>query len=241
MERKQFTFYRSYLDAIRRLPKKEQGNIVLAICNYALDETIPSALSPIADTVFTLVKPTLDASRRKAEAGNCGGKTQANAKQTASKREANAKQSASKTQANVKQTASEKEKEKEREKEGEIEIEKENECSIYSSSDLRGAPGIPGASPPIISLPLNDGSAFEIFQSDIDMWSNLYPAVDVMQQLRNMAGWIDGNPSKRKTRSGIKRFVNGWLAKEQNKGGDKATNARSGFAYNGDFEEGTSL
>ena len=230
MERKQFTFYRSYLDAIRRLPKKEQGNIVLAICNYALDETIPSALSPIADTVFTLVKPTLDASRRKAEAGNCGGKTKATAKQTASK-----------TQANVKQTVSEKEKEKEREKEGEIEIEKENECSISSSSDLRGAPGIPGASPPTISLPLNDGSAFEIFQSDVDRWSNLYPAVDVMQQLRNMAGWIDGNPSKRKTRSGIKRFVNSWLAKEQNKGGDKAANARSGFAYCGDFEEGTSL
>ena len=230
MERKQFTFYRSYLDAIRRLPKKEQGNIVLAICNYALDETIPSALSPIADTVFTLVKPTLDASRRKAEAGNCGGKTKATAKQTASK-----------TQANVKQTVSEKEKEKEKEKEGEIEIEKENECSISSSSDLRGAPGMPGASPPIISLPLNDGSSFEIFQSDIDVWSNLYPAVDVMQQLRNMAGWIDGNPSKRKTRSGIKRFVNSWLAKEQNKGGDRATNAKSGFAYNADFEEGTSL
>ena len=230
MERKQFTFYRSYLDAIRRLPKKEQGNIVLAICNYALDETIPSALSPIADTVFTLVKPTLDASRRKAEAGNCGGKTKATAKQTASK-----------TQANVKQTVSEKEREKEKEKEGEIEIEKENECSISSSSDLRGAPGMPGASPPTISLPLNDGSAFEIFQPDIDMWSNLYPAVDVMQQLRNMAGWIDGNPSKRKTRSGIKRFVNSWLAKEQNKGGDKAANARSGFAYCGDFEEGTSL
>ena len=230
MERKQFTFYRSYLDAIRRLPKKEQGNIVLAICNYALDETIPSALSPIADTVFTLVKPTLDASRRKAEAGNCGGKTKATAKQTASK-----------TQANVKQTVSEKEREKEKEKEGEIEIEKENECSISSSSDLRGAPGMPGASPPTISLPLNDGSAFEIFQSDIDMWSNLYPAVDVMQQLRNMAGWIDGNPSKRKTRSGIKRFVNSWLAKEQNKGGERATNAKSGFAYNTDFEEGTSL
>ena len=230
MERKQFTFYRSYLDAIRRLPKKEQGNIVLAICNYALDETIPSALSPIADTVFTLVKPTLDASRRKAEAGNCGGKTKATAKQTASK-----------TQANVKQTVSEKEREKEKEKEGEIEIEKENECSISSSSDLRGAPGMPGASPPTISLPLNDGSAFEIFQSDVDRWSNLYPAVDVMQQLRNMAGWIDGNPSKRKTRSGIKRFVNSWLAKEQNKGGDKAANARSGFAYCGDFEEGTSL
>ena len=141
----------------------------------------------------------------------------------------------------MKQTASEKEREKEKEKEGEIEIEKENECSISFSSELGVAPETPGASPPIISLPLNDGSAFEIFQSDVDLWSNLYPAVDVMQQLRNMAGWIDGNPSKRKTRSGIKRFVNSWLAKEQNKGGDRANNAKSGFAYNGDFEEGTSL
>lgn len=228
MERKQFTFYRSYLEAINRLPKKEQGNIVLAICNYALNETIPESLSPIADTVFTLVKPTLDASRRKAEAGKRGGKSEAESKQSESKREANAKQTAS-------------EKEREKEKEIEIEIEKENECSISSSTALRGAPGIPGASPPIISLPLNDGSAFEIFQSDIDMWSNLYPAVDVMQQLRNMAGWIDGNPSKRKTRSGIRRFVNSWLAKEQNKGGDRATNAKSGFTYNADFEEGTSL
>ena len=40
-----------------------------------------------------------------------------------------------------------------------------------------------------------------------------------MQELRNMKGWLDANPNKRKTHSGMQRFINGWLAKEQNKGG----------------------
>ena len=52
----------------------------------------------------------------------------------------------------------------------------------------------------------------------MDEWSELYPAVDVMQELRKMAGWLDANPSKRKTKRGILRFVNGWLAREQDKG-----------------------
>ena len=124
MERKQFTFYRSYLDAIIRLPKKEQGAILLAICQYALNESEPTGLSPIAETVFTLVRPTLDAGRRKANAGEAGGKTEAKQKQTASKTEAKQKQTASKTEAKQKQTA----REKEGEVEIEVEIEKENEC-----------------------------------------------------------------------------------------------------------------
>ena len=34
------------------------------------------------------------------------------------------------------------------------------------------------------------------------------------------------NPKKRKTQSGILRFVNGWLSKEQDKGGGKAYGER---------------
>ena len=34
-----------------------------------------------------------------------------------------------------------------------------------------------------------------------------------------MAGWLDANPTRRKTKAGIRRFVNGWLAKEQDRGG----------------------
>ena len=70
----------------------------------------------------------------------------------------------------------------------------------------------------VFTLPLNTGEAHFISQEDVDEWSSLYPAVDVMQQLRNMKGWLDANPSKRKTKKGIRRFIVNWLSKEQDKG-----------------------
>ena len=70
-----------------------------------------------------------------------------------------------------------------------------------------------------IRLELNDKSLFPIFDDDLDKWRDLYPAVNVEQELRNMVGWIDGNPTRRKTKSGIKKFINSWLSKEQDQGG----------------------
>jgi len=70
-----------------------------------------------------------------------------------------------------------------------------------------------------IRLQLNDKSMFPIFDDDLVKWRDLYPSVNVEQELRNMVGWIDGNPTKRKTKTGIKKFVNGWLSKEQDQGG----------------------
>lgn len=69
----------------------------------------------------------------------------------------------------------------------------------------------------IISLPLNKTDTFhDVVESDVAEYLEIYPAVDVMQELRNMLGWIKANPTKRKTAGGIKKFINGWLAKEQN-------------------------
>jgi len=76
-----------------------------------------------------------------------------------------------------------------------------------------------GAEPAVITLLLNDKTEHPVFQSQIDKWVELYPAVDVMQELRGMVGWIDANPQKRKTKSGISKFINSWLAKAQNQGG----------------------
>lgn len=42
MERAQFTFYRSYRDALRELPPKEFKAAVMAICDYALDGKEPN-------------------------------------------------------------------------------------------------------------------------------------------------------------------------------------------------------
>ena len=69
----------------------------------------------------------------------------------------------------------------------------------------------------VLNLPLNDGSLFGITQDQVDKWAGLYPAVDIMQELRNMQGWLDSNPKKRKTKAGILRFINGWLSREQDK------------------------
>jgi hypothetical protein len=82
--------------------------------------------------------------------------------------------------------------------------------------------------PPVISLPLNDGTFFDVSENDRAKWSQLYPNVDVLQQLRNMAGWCDANPSKRKTRNGIKRFITSWLAREQDKGRGPVAPAQQG-------------
>lgn len=45
--------------------------------------------------------------------------------------------------------------------------------------------------------------------------------MDVEQELRRMIAWLDSNPIKRKTRRGIERFINNWLARTQDFGGSK--------------------
>ena len=75
------------------------------------------------------------------------------------------------------------------------------------------------SAPPAIVLLLNDKSEYPIFQEAVDKWAELYPAVNIMQELRKMAGWLDANPKRRKTKQGILRFVNAWLSKAQDQGG----------------------
>lgn len=71
--------------------------------------------------------------------------------------------------------------------------------------------------PVVITLTLNDKSQFPVTETDMRNWQELYPAVNILQELRNMKGWLDSNPSKRKTKAGIRRFINGWLSREQDK------------------------
>ena len=118
--RSQFTFYRSFFEAVFKIKNKAaRAEAYDAICKYALFNDAPDVdkMSDAAAIAFMLIKPNLDASRRKAKSGKSGGSS----KQTASKTDANSKQSGSKTEASDKQEqpASEKEKEKEKEKENE--------------------------------------------------------------------------------------------------------------------------
>ena len=69
----------------------------------------------------------------------------------------------------------------------------------------------------IFEIPTNTGEGYPFFQADIDLYKSLYPSVDVEQEMRKMVGWSDANPTKRKTKVGMKRFVNAWLSREQDK------------------------
>lgn len=131
MKRDQFTFYRSYYEALKTLPAKELKAAILAICAYALDEE-PPQLSGIVNSVFVLIRPTLDSGRKKAEnrgnkpeqAKNKPEQTGTNEEQPKHTRRTNKEHAKNKSE----QTDKEKEGEKEGEREGEVE--REDDMSI---------------------------------------------------------------------------------------------------------------
>lgn len=108
MERSQFTFYRSFWEAVKELPPKGRADVICAVCEYVFEEH-EQQLAGVSKAIFSLIKPTLDTAARKATNGKLGG---------------------SKTKANGKQNENEKEKEKEKEKEEEKEVEIEKEFYI---------------------------------------------------------------------------------------------------------------
>lgn len=85
------------------------------------------------------------------------------------------------------------------------------------------SPALP-VPPPAILIPVNDGSEAPISEAEVAEFSKLYPAVEVLAELRKMRGWALANPAKRKTRGGLLRFVTSWLGKEQDKGGSRVNN-----------------
>lgn len=119
--RSQFTFYDSFYRALSRIKKKaDRADAYDAIVAYALtgEEPDMGKLSDAAAIAFEVIRPNLDASRRKAASGKQGGKAK---KQTASKPEANE----SNEEANGKQ-------EKEQEKEKEQDKDKDKEQMLYN-------------------------------------------------------------------------------------------------------------
>lgn len=71
--------------------------------------------------------------------------------------------------------------------------------------------------PPIVEIVLNDGSMHGIYQNDVDAYKSYYPAIDIVLELRKAAAWCYSNPSNRKTKRGVSRFINGWLSRAQDK------------------------
>lgn len=74
MARDSFVFYRSFFEAISLMPPEVQAEVYPALVEYALNGKEPKGLSDIAQGVFILVKPNIDASITRIENGKRFGK-----------------------------------------------------------------------------------------------------------------------------------------------------------------------
>ena len=86
-------------------------------------------------------------------------------------------------------------------------------------------------------MKLNTGETYEPDQADILAWQKAYQAVDVYQELNAMESWLDANATRRKTKRGIKRFINSWLARAQDKGGSPMVKAKTTSSKNVNIED----
>lgn len=85
---------------------------------------------------------------------------------------------------------------------------------------------------PVITIPLVDKTEHPVSLVQLDEWTAAYPAVDVMQQLRNMRQWCLGNPAKRKTSRGVNAFIVRWLSDKQDKPAQQVNADRSRSNFN---------
>lgn len=70
----------------------------------------------------------------------------------------------------------------------------------------------------IMTFPLaKKGETFAVTQPDIDEWGESFPGIDLLQELRHCLQWSRDNPTRRKTRAGIRRHITSWLAKAQDR------------------------
>lgn len=121
------------------------------------------------------------------------------------------------------------------EKEKEIEIDKEKEienkyiCPEVNSGQPQPKAEIepscskaelkvetePAQADVFIKLPLINGDDYLVTKEYVKELKELYPAVDVEQALRSMRGWLGSHPKNKKTPRGIKRFITGWISRDQ--------------------------
>ena len=70
---------------------------------------------------------------------------------------------------------------------------------------------------PIVGNGNGDGDAYPITAEQILEFRQAYPGVNVIGALKQMRAWSIANPKLRKTKRGMLRFVNSWLARAQDR------------------------
>jgi hypothetical protein len=145
-KRKQFTFYWSFYDALADLPPEQAKEGLWIIVTYALTGQMPEVeMEPAIGVAFKLIKPVLDAARKKSNGAMNSQekqKKQKEEKTLAAQQISDApKQDGDRITAGCPQDAvKEKEVEIEKENESEVEVEIENEIEKESFTHMGSVP-----------------------------------------------------------------------------------------------------
>lgn len=205
MARDSVVFYKSFYEAISTLQPDEKLKAMEYIMEYALYDREPDG-NTAAYGMFLMARPQIDANNRRYESGKKGGRPSGD-NQTETKEEPKENQIITKLKPKHNQTET---KDEPKEKVNVKENVKEKDNNTFAPDDV-------DTSPCAGRFPLNDGTLYEVTENDVDTFQQLYPGIDVRQELRNIEGWCMANPKNRKTRSGAKRFLNGWMSRAQNR------------------------
>lgn len=64
----------------------------------------------------------------------------------------------------------------------------------------------------VLTFPtFGEGRDWFLTASQVAHWSTLYPALDVLQECRQACAWVEANPTRRKTKRGMPKFLTAWL------------------------------
>lgn len=198
-----FVMYTDYAEHIKLLSMEQRGCLFTAIIAYASETELPE-MDGMTQMAFSFIKAQMNRDiekyqetvEKRREAGKLGGRPKANGFSDKAKK-ANG---FSEKQMKAKKPDT------------------DNVNDNDTDNDLKdiSAPVDSCESPCAGKFLLNDQTEYMISENDVETFQQLYPGIDVRQELRTIEAWCLSNQKNRKTRNGAKRFLNAWLSRAQN-------------------------
>lgn len=210
--------YFSYARTLSALSPEQVGLVVMAAIQYAQDGTTPT-LEPICKLALDFIKEDIDRAGAKYDA-LCEKNRENARKRWDAQAEEDANASEEMRPHETECQTCEREGEGKGKRKGDTASADADACAepVDTASPPKPKKAAPvDDSPVIVMLPLNDGTEYPLTENLAAEYAELYPAVDVPQQFRGMRAWSLGHPNKRKTRRGVRAFINSWLNREQNR------------------------
>lgn len=107
--------------------------------------------------------------------------------------------------------------------------------SLAPSCDDNAAPSAPSTSQPdnsqdvLLVMPCTGGRSWTVTRGYLDGVRDAYPGIDLLSECRKAKVWLEANPRRKKTYTGMKAFLTSWFSRAQNHQGGAAY-AQSGRA-----------